>query len=443
MNSIDTLLRSWDQLASTSPKDIFLATRDGQLQFELKRARSFWEKIIIFFFGEWQNESFRVQVAKISALFESSKLQDKAKCKLLAERINSLGRYVFQKRTEKTFFICPKPQLAHFQIRTLDSPDTLIPPDLIKRGLANPTRKRCWLNASIKYFAATTFYDKLLTEKVFDPDLEPLRSALYRIVEGLRKNWSQLVIDALYQELIQAISKSPFHNYLSNQQDAENFIQQLENYFDTKNQRERIQYVKLYRSFDQNITKAGVAHTADKLQISPNAATRFDLQDTYMGESELPEVRDYCEGKKMVENGPAKLFYSHEKVTRYPDMFEVSIERARDFDVMDNNGFVTSAEIALQPNATVTLTEFAIQTKRFGNDDLPFKAKPAALATFRIIAAIERTGITSQGGHYIAHARSKDEITTHNDRELIKNQPPQVFATASTLILQLVERIAL
>ncbi len=430
---IDTLLSSWDRLAHRDPKDLFLATRDGVMQFEKKWQRSFWQKIIIFIFGESSNESFKSQVAKIAEFFASHKQQIGDNEKKLIDRINTLGRYIYKKRYDKTFFLCPKPTLANFQIRISSVQDTLIEPDLIKRTLANPSRKRCWLNSCLKYFAATTFYDKLLTTHVADEELEPLRKALFRVVEGLRKNWSQTVIEALYAELIQTIAQSPFYDFLTGQRDAEEFIQQLENNFQTA-KREEITYVKLYRSFDKNISKAGILDSTDKLRVIPSDDIRFDLENSYMAESEVEGVREYIAGRKLIENAPPITLYSHERVTHYPTLFEVSIKRVQDFDVLDNNGFITSAEIALDKNATITLTEYVPNANAL-------KAKPLNLVTYKVMAAIERTGITSQDGHYVTHIRSSDDfITTHNDGEIIKNQPYQVFATASSLILQLIQR---
>ncbi len=430
---VDHLLQSWDRLHAVDPKNIFLATRNGVMQFEQKRARSLWEKIIIFIFGECSNESFRTQVAKITELFESNKLAIGENERKLIDRMNILGRYVFKRRLDKTFFLSPKPQLKNFQIRTSSQEDTLIAPDLIKRVLPNPSKKRCWLNSCLKYFAATPFYDKLLTTKLHDPELEILRSALFRIVDGLRKNWSQTVIDALLAELTQAIAQSPFYTFLSGQRDAEEFIQQLENNFQTTN-REEIHCVKLYRSFDKNISKPGKVDTIDKLRIIPSHDIRFSIEDSYMAESEIEGVREYRKGRAILENAPPITFYSHERVTHYPHLFEVSIKRAHDFDAHDNNGFMTQAEIALDPHATITLTEFTLDAKAV-------KTKATHFLTCKVIAAIERTGITSQDGHYITHIRSQDDfITTHNDGEIIENQPPQVFATASSLILQIIAR---
>ncbi len=457
ITSIDLLLTSWDTVAmqaglSDAPatsqslvQSLFLVTINGELQFQQKTKRSLLDCLIRFIAGEPGDQSFRAQVAKVKLLYASiqNPLTDEQKAKYLRleERINTLGRYVFARRAEKTLFIFEPPNIAHYQVRVFSQTEQLIKPDLLKRSLFNPTWKHCWLNASLKFLAASELYDAMLTTAVKDPTLEALRKTLFRMIEALRKNWDQHLINALHQELIKELQSGPFTTFFHEQQDADEFIVQLNNHFPAAN-REEIWFAKLYKSLADNVWKAGSLLTTDKLQITPTDETSFDIEQAFMAESHLEDVREYFKGKSTNSYRDPLDFLGYDAVTRYPDQLEIMLKRSVGFNFFRNSGHVSTSKIKLSETGTITVLEHEPVYRTHNSKGHLVDVKQKNLCVFRAVAAIERCGGTSDQGHYVAHTRAQNGvITTHDDSKITSNRSEAVWANAYYLMLELVERM--
>jgi hypothetical protein len=459
MNTIDRLLTQWDnsaQLAGFSNSSVISPTlvqnlhfvsRNEELQFEVKPQRSLFERFIRFIFGEREEDSFSAQVAKIKQIFSSIQNtlteEEKARCTQLENRINALGRYVFAHRSEKTLFFCSAPTLSNYQIFTFSKTNQLIAPDVIKRSLYNPSSKLCWLNSSLKFLAASSIYDEMLTTSVEDIALEELRKALYRTVEALRKNWDQHLVNALQSELIQKLSTTAFRSFIYGQQDADEFIVHLTNHFPSPN-REQIVFTKLYTSFSDAVWKPGTCHTIDKLQITPTSEESFDIEKAYTAETHLENVREYFVGEVPNASSDPLDFRGHDAVTAFPNRLEIMLKRSVGFDFLENNGQVSDAKIHLDEQGKITVLENEPVYRIIGNERFLVDVKPKNLCVFRAVAAIERSGGQSSNGHYIAHTRARDgTITTHNDSRITTNKTEAVWANAYYLMLELVDRMAI
>lgn len=459
MNTIHHLLTSWDiaardaglHLAPITSKPLLqslqLVSRNGTLQFEQKPRKNVPDYVMRLFTGDTKDKSFRVQVAKIQQLYEciQEPLTDEQRRAylLLEERINALGRYVFSGRCEKTLFFSSHPKLSNYQIRAFSQTNQLIKPDVIKRSLYNPTWKHCWLNASLKFLAASPLYDSMLTTSVNDVELEALRKALFRTVEALRKNWDQHVINALHKELIQILRTSAFSTFFNEQQDADEFIVQLTNHFPSPN-REQIGYAKLYRSFAENVWKPGKLQTTDKLQVTPNNDQSFDIEQAYSAESLFENVREYFKDDLPNASDEPLDFAGRDAVTAFPRYLEIMVKRSIGFNVLENDGHVSTAKIKLDEHGKITVLEHEPVYRTIDDRTYLVGVKPKNLCVFRAIAAIERCGGSSASGHYVAHTRAQNgTITTHDDSRITPNKSEAVWANAYYLMLELTDRMAI
>lgn len=449
MNTITFLHDSWTlALESQGLKEnetwpqvvvqkLSLVESDGQIQFKPKEKKG----LLQLFTPKKDARSFTHLVEKVRSLFYAlpSKLseEERSYCLVVEERINTLGRYVFATRYERALFCFQAPKLADYQIRILNPHNQLVEPDLMKRGLSNPIQSHCWLNASLKFLAATPLYDSMLTTPSMDPAYEVIRKSLFRVVEALRMNWAQEVVHALHQELVHELRSSEFRIFFDEQQDADEFIVQLNNHFSSP-KREPISYVKLYKSSLEHIWKPGALLTTDKLQITPGAGKTFTLEECFMQEGLVEQVRDYCKDDVPSPSQVPLDFGTLEMVTSYPEYVEVMIKRSIGFDSTQNNGHVSTAKIALDDDGCVELTEYDPLFKVLDDKSYVIDAtakKPTR--KFQAIAAIERCGRISSQGHYITHARAKSgSITTYDDTRVLTNRTEAVWANAYYLILK-------
>lgn len=459
MNTINHLLTSWDKAATDAGyrgapttsqpllQSLQLVSRDGILQFERKPPKKLPDYIVRLFAGDSKDKSFREQVATIKQLYAAIKTplpyEEQDAYTRLEERINALGRYVFAKRCEKTLFFSPDPNLGDYQIRHFSQTSHLIKPDILKRSLHNHTWKLCWLNASLKFLAASPLYDSMLTTSINDIELEALRKSLFRIIEALRKNWDRHLINALHKELIQNLRTSAFSSFFNEQQDADEFIVQLTNHFPPPD-REQIGFAKLYRSFADNVWKPGRLQTTDKLQITPNNDLAFDIEQAYSAESHLENVREYFRDDAPNESAALLDFAGRDAVTSFPHHLEIMVKRSVGFNVLQNDGHVSKAKIKLDEHGKICVVEHEPVYRIINDKSYLVDVKPKNLCVFRAVAAIERCGGSSASGHYIAHTRALNgTITTHDDSRISTNKSEAVWANAYYLMLELTDRYAI
>lgn len=438
--TVDRLLASWDLLAAQidapPAQSLLLVSRDDELYFERKPKRSFSERLTRFVQGVPKSENFCSQIEKLKNIFQACDQQDctqKDKCSRLAEHINTLGRYAFAQRVEKTILASRLPRLAEYQIRAYSGTSVLTAPGTLKRGLQNPDLKFCWLNATLKFFAATTYYDTMLTTRAEDAQLELLRKALFRMVDALRKNWDQHLINALHQELIDTLRTSAFGHFCTGeQQDATEFIIQLKAHFPIKNP-PTIEFATLYERMEQ-FWKPGFLQETDKIEITPPDEYRFRLEEAYSTKNHLEGVREYYEGDVPNNTDETLDFIGYDAITRYPQHLEVLVKR-----YLPNNQ-VRQAKIEFDEGGQMTVLEH--EPELLANTDLLIGAKAKTLLVYKVVAAIERPGGRLSRGHYIAHTRAPDgTITTHNDAFITTNKAETVWENAYYLLLECTSRM--
>lgn len=475
LNKLDHLLHSWDEAAralghqdsppssQTLAQKLYLVSRNARLQFELKPQRSLISRLIRFFVGEPKEESFRLQVSKIKDLYASiQEPSDEVRAKLigLEERINSLGRYVFSRRTEKTLFCGPT--LSDYQMRIYSQTEKHIEPGVLKRGLTNYTGNLCWLNASLKYLAGTPSYDKLLTrvhEK--DPSLEAFRKTIFRVIEALRKNWDQHVVDALHLELIRCLGTTVFRKFLSGQEDADEFIVELNNHFSPPKEedneqleldndlllpnKEEIHLIKLFTSFKDGVYKDGMPERlkTNNLQISPNGDELVDIEQCYMRPEIAEGVNCYFQDHKAVVNGPPLDFVMQQFVSHYPVRLEITKRRnITAYNPEQQYGREANPKFKINDDGTVVFTLYEKVETIVDNRTITSSAQRKTELTFLAMSAVERCGGQVNQGHFAAHTRDEKTgvINTHEDAKVTTDRSENVWGNSYLLSLKCIKR---
>lgn len=436
------------QVTPTLLSRLFLVTHQNQVQIALKPNREWFDPFLKLCTGEREDETFFRQVQKIKLFFAtiSKPLTDEERTRLatLEEKINALGRYVYSGRCNKTLLCFGAPRFAEYQVH-YSAPLDLIKPGVIKRGLSNPNARLCWLNSALKYLSASTTYDQLLSTPQEQPQLEALRQALFRIVDALRRNWDQNIIDGLHQELIEVIDLTPsFKPFLSAQQDPDEFLLQLQNNF-TDPVREPIQTIKLYKSFSEKHCKDGTIQATQRLQINPQPeGEEIDIHDSFTVEGVDDDLKGYyLKGENgLIPSDPKsdeteKLsFKTKELFMSLPEILEVTLRRGIGFNVRQLNGIVTHKKLKILPGGYINLTEYEPVYETVGGVNLLADARPKGQKRYKIIASIEQRGATSNRGHYVAYTRDAEGITSHNDRGVSHNQTEEAFKSSYHLLLK-------
>lgn len=435
------------QVTSTLLSRLFLVTHQNQVQIALKPNREWFDPLLRLITGEGEDVTFSRQVQKIKLFFQtiSKPLTEEEKAKLvsLEEKVNALGRYVYSGRCNKTLLCFGAPRFAEYQVH-YSAPLDLIKPGVIKRGLSNPNARLCWLNSALKYMSASTTYDQLLSTPQEQPQLEALRQALFRLVDALRKNWDQNIIDGLHQELIEVIDMGPFKPFLSAQQDADEFLLHLQNNF-TDPVREPIQTIKLYKSFSEKHCKDGIIQATQRLQIVPQAeGEEIDIHDSFTVEGVDDDIKEYYLKEKdgLIPTDPKaqeteKLsFKVQELFMSLPEILEVTLRRGIGFNVRQQNGIVTHKKLKILPGGYINLTEYEPVYETIGGVALLVDGKAKGQKRYKIIASIEQRGSTSNRGHYVAYTRDAEGITSHNDRVISHNQTEEAFNSSYHLLLK-------
>jgi hypothetical protein len=426
---------------------VFFAERRGELQFEVKAPRPWYMWIITFIVGETDNENFAIQLTKVRALLSSLQNnplsnEERERCERLEERINALGRHVFTKRKQHTYFCFAQPVLSFYQLRVFSPTHTLVKPDMIKRGLKNLNKKLCWLNASVKFLAANKEYDSMLMSQNADPQLEGIRKSLFRLVDDLRRNWHQYLIDSLQQELVDTLRASHFRNFLDRQEDADEFILQVDNHLLPEKPHE-INLIKIFTSFTDGIYKDGAMEDqrTNRLQIAPNGDEVVDIEECFTREDVASNLTTYYIGDDYQADAPPLDFGVVNYVSHYPKSLEITQRRnIVGYNPQEQNGIVSNSKLRIN-NGIVELTEYEPVYTHRGDNDILTGVRPSARCTFRAIAAIERRGGISSSGHFVTHTRARDgTITTHDDHRISHNRPETVWQNAYYLMLRLVHR---
>ncbi|MCE5295417.1 MAG: hypothetical protein LLF94_12515 [Chlamydiales bacterium] len=447
MNEITRLLFSWDTAAkkagledapATSQsviKSLYITSVNHQLSFvERPQKKNFFAHLF-----EQKNESFPVKIAKLQnilLLAQSGPLSDtqRAQCETLEERINAMGRYVFAKRASKSLFA---PKLGAYQIRLFTLTNQLIAPDECKRDLPNPGNTLCWLNASIKFMAACVSYDAHFTTKGSTAEQEELRKCLFHLIEALRKNWDQRLVNALYNELVVVLQKGAFADFFGDIQDADEFIVRLGQYLPAQD-RPTITMAKLYKSFDDTVWKPGRVDIVPKLEISPNQEAAFSLEEAFRAEDLVENVNYYFVGNEEIDYVDPKNFTEYHVLLSTPTHLEIMIKRGISYDRALKAGSVSRSKVILSDSGTLTLKQYSKITKIIGGKEYIVGAKEEKPQRFRAVAAIERiTPPNSRDGHFITHTRAKNgQISTHKDSKVISNLTEAVWENAYYLMLE-------
>lgn len=429
MRAIDAINR----LGSSRSEDCqFLQTVNGMVLFGKKPQKSYLDRFIQFFLGEPDNLSFRVQVAKVKELFKAlSKEEMTAEVVALEAHIDSLGCEVYTKKHQRSLCWFMKPTLSDFQIR-YNPLERLVEPTSINQGLDNPSLKICWLNSAIKFIAATVLYDTMLTKPQKDPELERLRCALFRLVNCLRKNYSQTVTRALHNELIEELKKSSFRELLDKEQDPNEFLNALSERCKFEH-RELIQQIAIYQSFAEHegIYKAGMQEETPSLILYPNGKSEIGIEEAVQQPSFIEQIKEYQTLEESQSTREPRDFSRTFYIHRYPEYLPITLSRG------ENSGRVGNSKIQLDPHmGTVELTEYDSVKEVINGKEQILDVKARKPKIFQVQAGIEHIGQRSETGHYKAHTRGPDGITTHNDRILTYNSPETVWGNCYFLILK-------
>ncbi len=442
LTKVDGLLQSWDQALGTPGAPaipavfakVRLVARGENLVFEQKPSKTLLERM---FKKTPKEESFTSNLRTIRELFSSIKdptREERDKLIALEMLLNGMGRYVFARKSEKSLFGTPK--LPDYQIHAFCPTNTLVAPDTITGGLRNSTYKLCWLNVTLKYLAGCTLYDSILTTREQNPELEKVRVRLYHVIDALRKNWAQSVIDSLHQELIETLSKSPdFKRFFDIQEDADEFIRALSDRFSHK-PTEYIEFIQVYSSADglQKTAACPPKQHTHNIQIQPTCDETADIAQVLERPDDAEQITEYIINGKTVQNAPPRNFTKKTHFTHLPEHLEIT--RRQDifgYNPLEQHGDLKNPKIKFHDDGTVTLTEYEPVTTQ----EYTFSARPKIRRTYRAIAGIERC-LTKQitYGHFIAHTRAKDgTITTHNDTLTQPNRSETVWENCYWLYL--------
>lgn len=362
----------------------------------------------------------------------------------LQTKITSLGRDIFVKRASCIYSIFKPERLCDFEMRHF-IPTSLPPLSVIKRGLPNPTLTLCWLNTALMYLSTTEHYDILLTSADCDPQVEQLRQSLCRLITALRTNANQLVINDLHGELCDALKMEQFEQLLDGQQDANEFLIQLQNALQYKRPHDnRVHMIALYESKEHDIVRpAKQEEPALPLIIYPKDRGEIDLSECLEAESIIEGISRYyrkeagvfCE----VEDARAQKDFTVRYVcTHLPPIVEIYVKRGH--QVVDRGEFRTDVpDQKIKIDGPIVLTEYEPIETDLDGVKMVSGAKPKTLCSYEVIATIERMGKTTERGHYAANAITSDGVMRYNDMS-VEKATEAVFKDAYLLQLRCIAR---
>lgn len=458
LTSLIALETSWHYCNALFPDaDLFLIEADNGHAFTVKESIDppalFPRLFNKIFHGECEPNSFKLQMRKVQQLFSS--LQevplshtDKESLTSLEKHLNTLGSYVFMQRQASMLSFNRSEKLKEFQVR-YTTPTVLSPPVKISRYLPNYSRKICWLNAAINYLASTTLYDKNICRPIADPELEALRQKIFFLVEALRKNEEQQIVNALQEELIEQLKNGRFSDLLDGQQDPNDFLVLLRNHFICPlPAAEELQTATVYSNPETTVLKAGIEKPGStRLQISSTNKENIDIQAQFSEEQVTGNTKEYLinvDGTwKNTEHNDDELYFGFKEViTRLPNQIEIWLTRG--IANQANSTHVSQQEINVGPDGTLVLVEYEAKYQVIDDQVILTSARPKASCTYKVVAAIERLGEKTQRGHFIAYTRSADmTITKHDDSTLSQDIPENVWRKASLLQLECITRTAI
>lgn len=363
----------------------------------------------------------------------------------LQERINTLGRHIFTQRKSCICSCMHSDRIGDFEVRHF-APNALPAVALVERGLPNHNLNMCWLNAALMLLTMTNYYDPVLTDRLDDPILEALRSALCRLIQALRLNYNQLIVNDLHSEVVEQMKESGFCDLLQGQQDAAEFLLLLQHAFKYKRpDSEVIHSTTVYESFQENIFKPARKNEPTlRLMITANTANSEISISSCLTEKGYTEgISSYCvkeaDGYKSIEDSTDTKSFTHQELfTHLPNTLEVIINKQ--FLLQREGGFQALVQEQLLTDDTqIVLYEHSISDTDHSNNQI----QPKTRCVYKITTSIEQVGSTIERGHYIANARINDTIVRYSDMEVKKNQNESLFRKSYLLLLECIERTEL
>ncbi len=418
---------------------ITLVTIDKKPFFSARPPTSF----LAFFPGLWKgyDPDFSKNVYEVQQRFaqlpatytpgEKEALQD------LQRRINLLGRYIFVERATCVNSLLRTERLASFEVRYF-TPTTLPAPATVKTGLKNLNSTMCWLNATIIYLTATSYYDKFLTEPIENPVFEALRASFCRLIHALRLNENSVVVDDLHREVVEQMKESKFCDLLKDQQDASEFLVLLQQNFAHKRpQNELVQCVTLFESTDSTISKPlHMDQPSLRSVIVPPESGEVDIAACMQEPGSVEGVTSYVieqdDTVLAVESGDPRAFSTREVFVHLPDQLEVLIRKRHQISLREGfSAVVCKQKLKLGPIALFEHEMCGSHTTR-----------PKTRCTYRIKASIEQRGETASSGHYVANIRTANGISSYSDSDVVHEQGESCFERSYLVLLECQERTA-
>lgn len=464
-NELETLFTSWNRVATlcnedpdvvTQPliKSIYLCTDlDGSLTFKKKPVRGALQRFGKAIRGERKEESFKEAIVRIKELYaRCSGITESPKRDVLhtlEERINQLGRYVFAKRFQRTCLLYSPPTLLSYQLR-ISVPGSLLEPTQVHRGLPNLNLKLCWLNSLIKYLAVSTASDQILLQKARVDEFEPMRVAIVRLVDALRRNFDQHIIDALQQELVQEIINSNFTNLVTEQSDPTEYLGTLLDKLSRSTlDKGAIKVALIYESTKEGTLKEGQEMEWPRLILDYAKETIVDVNERIISSCSDAISGDYYikengTHRKSAEKDDKTLFLKRYACTKFPTYVEITLSRGQPETGKNNFAVLEDQRIQMQPGGTIKLKEYDPLWEMIDGAPRIVGTEEKAECTFKVIAAIEHVGETTSEGHYVTYARDKNGVVvTHNDMHVISNKCEEVWSRSYHFLLKLISRKAI
>jgi len=295
-----------------------------------------------------------------------------------------------------------------------ENPDQLLPAppkEGIQVGLPNFTFN-CWFNASLKFMAATTYFDSMLEPKSNEKD--QLRHYLAALFIYLRCNNEKHTLNkACFKEyfdrIVSTVTEKTKFSYEDEEQcDPSEFLRGLTQYLDFKTD-----YISEFWSnikgdeLDEYSSCFVSIDVSEEMKWYPK--THIDLEEAIISKTEI-------EGKKIKKCFPIEL----------PEQLLLEIRRF---------GYQTK-EIELpytiredEKGKEFIPTETKVVLQKFGNEidikegcvSLPIYDKEMNLVdtiTYRVVGSIIHVGSSIDYGHFVSTEVSKNGHQLHNDHEI-------------------------
>lgn len=372
-----------------------------------------------FFLGRIDEANFPLVIKKITSEIEEidqSMLDnsDSGTLNSLIQFVNAVGRKTFAHLTNNYVrYYCFQTPFEEYQIETKTTMASYSSP--IKKGLRNLGRNICWFNATIKYLAITEIFDDAIIQGLKDSKTHNVCKKLLHLLNALRSDFHQNIIDSLHQSFMNELSKVDRFSQLFNRncQDMDEFFVLFFAFLDSFT-------VKMpLRSRELNLRN-------DLFLISSEKKKEFPLRIQVHAKQDEPIdlARDMLQSSASDEGLIQEIF------TDIPDALNISICRAN-FNRESGASFLHSP-ITFLPDQTIQLMKYK---KKILEDGRLFE--PVEIHVFEPTCAIIRKGTGTNSGHFTCiESTTKSSVSEHDDSRVYINSSSNPYRQAFFLHLK-------